>query len=132
MVEASKWKVYKAKHKAITELRGSVVGHYGKLRSYILELQKVDKEGRFVLNCDIGSVFKGLYIGFSSLKKGFKLGCRRLIGLDGAFLKTYLGGVLWCVTGSDGNVPLCLGCRRHDFYIVAKYRQTYSLTDSST
>ncbi|XP_057793597.1 uncharacterized protein LOC131010184 [Salvia miltiorrhiza] len=97
------WKLYKAKDKAIEQLRGSVEQHYAKLRSYILELLRVDREGRFELKLDVGAIFKGIYIGFSTLKKGFNVGCRRVIGLDGAFLKTYLGGVLLCAIGKDGN-----------------------------
>ncbi|XP_057779015.1 uncharacterized protein LOC130997639 [Salvia miltiorrhiza] len=97
------WKLYKAKDKAIEQLRGSVEQHYAKLRSYILELLRVDREGRFELKLDVGAIFKGIYIGFSTLKKGFNVGCRRVIGLDGAFLKTYLGEVLLCAIGKDGN-----------------------------
>ncbi|XP_057780950.1 uncharacterized protein LOC130999441 isoform X2 [Salvia miltiorrhiza] len=99
----SNWKLYAAKQKAIEELRGSVEAHYAKLRSYVLELLRVDMEGRFVLDLDDGAIFRGIYTGFSALKKGFLMGCRRVIGLDGAFLKTYLGGVLLVDVGKDGN-----------------------------
>lgn len=101
--DASKWKLYNAKKKIIELLTGSVEDHYAKLRSYVSELMKVDKEGRFEIDVEIGSVFKSIYIGFSGLRKGFMGGCRRVIGLDGAFLKTYLGGVLLSAIGSDGN-----------------------------
>ncbi|XP_042022963.1 uncharacterized protein LOC121770266 [Salvia splendens] len=84
-------------------LRGTVEAHYAKIRSYILELSKSDREGRFELHVDAGSVFKALYIGFSGLRKGFKEGCIPVIGLDGAFLKTYLGGILLTAVGTDGN-----------------------------
>lgn len=40
---------------------------------------------------------------FSGLRKGFQEGCRRVIGLDGAHLKTYLGGVLLSAVASDAN-----------------------------
>lgn len=99
----TRWKLYNARDKAIHMLRGTVAEHYAKLRSYMLELMRMDKEGRFELNLDVGAVFKGVYIGFSSLRKGFKEGCRRVIGLDGAFLKTYLGGVLLCAVATDAN-----------------------------
>lgn len=97
------WKLYKAKEKAIEMLRGSVDEHYAKLRSYILELKRTDNEGRFDLWVDAGAVFKGIYIGFSGLRNGFRGGCRRVIGLDGAFLKTYLGGVLLSAVATDAN-----------------------------
>ncbi|XP_047979382.1 uncharacterized protein LOC125221304 [Salvia hispanica] len=101
--DASRWKLYNAKRKIIELLSGSVDEHYGKLRSYVLELMRVDKEGRFEIDVGIGSVFKGIYIGFSGLRMGFMMGCRRVIGLDGAFLKTYLGGAILTAVGSDGN-----------------------------
>ncbi|WOL20679.1 hypothetical protein Cni_G29484 [Canna indica] len=48
-------------------------------------------------------VFQQLYIGFDALKKGFMLGCRPIIGFDGCFLKTFLGGQLLAAVGRDGN-----------------------------
>lgn len=101
--KVSIWKLYQAKYKAIEMLRGTVDEHYAKLRSYILELKRQDIEGKFELWTGVGAVFKGIYIGFSGLKKGFQEGCRRVIGLDGAHLKTYLGGVLLCAVGNDPN-----------------------------
>ncbi|XP_057790453.1 uncharacterized protein LOC131007556 [Salvia miltiorrhiza] len=96
-------RLYRAKAYALETLRGSVTGHYAKLRSYISELMRVDREGRFELLVGDGTIFKGLYIGFSALKKGFVEGCRPIIGLDGCFLKTHLGGQLLCAIGKDGN-----------------------------
>ena len=102
-VEATRWKLYHSRRKAIDLLTGSVEDHYAKLRSYVLELSKADKEGRFQLHVEVGVVFKAMYIGFSGLRRGFKEGCRRVIGLDGAFLKTYLGGILLSALGIVGN-----------------------------
>ena len=66
------------------------------------ELKRVDREGRFELEVDAGR-FRSVYIGFSGLRKGFKLGCRRVISLDGAFLKTIVGGAILSAIGRDGN-----------------------------
>ncbi|XP_057811287.1 uncharacterized protein LOC131025510 [Salvia miltiorrhiza] len=96
-------RLYRAKAHSLQLLRGTVQGHYNKLRSYILELMRVDRGGRFELLCGDGSIFQGLYIGFSALKRGFLEGCRPIIGLDGCFLKTHLGGQLLCAIGKDGN-----------------------------
>ncbi|XP_042029963.1 uncharacterized protein LOC121776875 [Salvia splendens] len=101
--DATKCRLYHSKRKAIDMLRGKVEAHYAKMRSYILELSKSDREGWFELHVDVGAVFKAVYIGFSGLRKGFKEGCRPVIGLDGAFLKTYLGGILLTAVGTDGN-----------------------------
>ncbi|CAA0824763.1 Unknown protein, partial [Striga hermonthica] len=102
-VQPSRWKLYKAKTKALKLLRGTEEEHYGKLRRYIAELQRVDRNGTFQLKLESGGVFKCFYVGFSALRQGFLQGCRPIIGLDGAFLKTFLGGVLLCAVGKDGN-----------------------------
>ncbi|CAA0828842.1 Unknown protein, partial [Striga hermonthica] len=102
-VQPSRWKLYKAKTKALKLLRGIEVEHYGKLRRYIAELQRVDKNGTFKLVLESGSVFKCFYVGFSALRQGFLQGCRPIIGFDGCFLKTFLGGVSLCAVGKDGN-----------------------------
>ncbi|XP_042005720.1 uncharacterized protein LOC121754424 [Salvia splendens] len=101
--DATKWRLYHSKRKVIEMLGGTVEAHYAKLRSYMLELGKADREGRFELHVDVGVIFKALYIGFSGLRKGFKEGCRPVIGLDGAFLKIYLGGILLTAVGIDGH-----------------------------
>ncbi|CAA0836454.1 Unknown protein, partial [Striga hermonthica] len=102
-VQPNKWKLYRGKYKALEMLRGSEEEHYGCLRNYIAELQRVDRNGRFELLLDTGSVFKAFFIGFSALRQGFLQGCRPVIGFDGCFLKTFLGGVLLCAIGKDGN-----------------------------
>ena len=37
------------------------------------------------------------------MKNGFLAGCRRIIGLDGCFLKSPFGGQLLTAMGRDGN-----------------------------
>lgn len=101
--EVTDSRLYNGRCKALEKLRGLVGEHYASIRSYILQLLKEDQEGRFELRLGDEAIFRGLYIGFSSLKKGFMKGCRPIIGLDGCFLKTHLGGVLLCATGKDGN-----------------------------
>lgn len=102
-IQPSRGRLYRAKAYALELLRGTVKHHYGILRSYIAELIRVDREGRFELMLGDEALFKGLYIGFSSLKRGFMAGCRWIIGLDGYHLKTHLGGQLLCATGTDAN-----------------------------
>ncbi|XP_057772531.1 uncharacterized protein LOC130992076 [Salvia miltiorrhiza] len=101
---------YKAKEIALEKIRGSFVEDYKKLRSYVLELMKIDKEGKFVLktllNKEDQPVFHRFFIGFSALKKGFFTGCRRLICFDACFLKTVLRGVLLAAVGKDCNYKM--------------------------
>lgn len=94
---------YKASSLAKEMVRGSVDDHYASIKSYIVELRKVDRKGRYEISLDDGAVFKGFYMGLSALRKGSKDSCRPLIGLDECSLKTFLGGTLLCAIGRDGN-----------------------------
>ncbi|XP_072076596.1 uncharacterized protein [Arachis hypogaea] len=47
--------------------------------------------------------FHRFYVCLEACKKGFKAGCRPLIGLDGAFLKSLHGGQLLTACGQDAN-----------------------------
>ncbi|XP_074356575.1 uncharacterized protein LOC141696318 [Apium graveolens] len=44
-----------------------------------------------------------MYICLGGLKHGFKLGCRKVLGFDGCYLKTAYKGQLLCAIGLDGN-----------------------------
>lgn len=78
------------------------------LTSYALELKHSNlgssvnivsiREGPFET-----PVFQKIYICLTSIKEGFLAGCRRLIGLDGCFLKGIMKGQLLVAVGKDGN-----------------------------
>lgn len=101
---------YRAKNLALEEVRGSFNNEYKMLRSYMLELMKLDPEGKFVLHTNIdskgNSVFKRIFIGFSVLKEGFLYGCRHIICFDACSLKTVFGGVLLAAVGKDCNFKM--------------------------
>jgi hypothetical protein len=44
-----------------------------------------------------------MYICLDSLKKGFKAGCRKVVGLDRCFFKGATNGELLCAIGRDAN-----------------------------
>ncbi|KAL2901663.1 Transposase for insertion sequence element IS406 [Bienertia sinuspersici] len=48
-------------------------------------------------------IFQRLFNCFDGLKKGWKEGCRRIICVDAAFLKTFLGGQILSAIGRDPN-----------------------------
>ncbi|CAN1319606.1 hypothetical protein LINPERPRIM_LOCUS31312 [Linum perenne] len=100
-------KCYRARSKARDMLEGTLEDEYKKLRPYVAELQRADPEGRFCLEVDVHPgdmvTFKRIYVGFSSLFKGFLAGCRPIIGFDGCFLKGELPGMLLSAIGKDGN-----------------------------
>ena len=47
--------------------------------------------------------FIRIYICFHGMKQGWRGGCRRIINLDGCFLKSYCQGELLCAIGRDAN-----------------------------
>lgn len=98
---------YRAKAIAMNLLNGTICEHYAKLGSYITELKRTDKEGRFELKTKLDAkgrpVFERIYIGFLALRKGFLIGCGRFIGFNGCFLKTVVGGVLLAAVSKDCN-----------------------------
>ncbi|CAN1125100.1 hypothetical protein LINPERHAP1_LOCUS19251 [Linum perenne] len=99
---------YRAKKKAEDMLNGDLKMEYRKLRSYILELKRADPTGLFMLEVEphlseTAVYFKRMYVGFSSLRKGFMAGCRRMFGLDGCFLKGEVNDMLLAAVGKDGN-----------------------------
>ena len=40
---------------------------------------------------------------YKPVAEGFKVGCRKVVGLDGCFLKTIVKGLLLSAVGKDGN-----------------------------
>ncbi|KAL3739543.1 hypothetical protein ACJRO7_020885 [Eucalyptus globulus] len=89
---------------ALSHIRGPIGKQYDMLRSYLEELKRVSKNGTFMMEVNPATkVFERFYVGFDELKNGFLAGCRRVIGLDGCFLKTGLRGMLLCAIGRDGN-----------------------------
>ncbi|XP_057808694.1 uncharacterized protein LOC131023167 [Salvia miltiorrhiza] len=106
-VRAPLLKCYRAKKKAMDILHGTLEDHYAKIRSYLMELQKRDREGTFLLktylNHEEKPVFQRVYLGFSALRKGFFIGCRRFISFDACFLKTTIGGALLATISKDCN-----------------------------
>ncbi|XP_078444851.1 uncharacterized protein LOC144713990 [Wolffia australiana] len=99
---------YRARSAARKMLQGTLDDHYHLLPSYVAELKKVNRRSTFELVLDRDgpdslSRFKRLYICFESLARGFVGGCRRLVALDGCFLKTEMKGQLLSAVGKDGN-----------------------------
>ncbi|CAN1278114.1 hypothetical protein LINPERPRIM_LOCUS16538 [Linum perenne] len=107
-IEVTPRHCYRAKKKAEDMLNGDLKLEYRQLRNYIAELKRADPRGQFMLEvdphpCETAVYFKRFYVGFSSLKKGFLAGCRRMFGLDGCFLKGEVEGMLLAAVGKDGN-----------------------------
>ncbi|GKV07173.1 hypothetical protein SLEP1_g18974 [Rubroshorea leprosula] len=102
--------------KAIDELsfkEGASKAEYGMLFNYANELRSKDPEANIVLHAhrptaDVNPTFIRMYVCFSALKKGFLVGCRRIIGVDGAFLKCAHKRELLTAIGRDANNQMFL------------------------
>ncbi|XP_075500160.1 uncharacterized protein LOC142538746 [Primulina tabacum] len=104
---------YMAKRKALKLVQGSVAEQFRQIRKYCAELKRSDAGATVVLKLtenDEGPRFQRLYVCFSACKQGFKNACRRVIGVDGCFLKVEHGGQLLSAVGLDPNnniFPIC-------------------------
>ncbi|XP_016168910.1 uncharacterized protein LOC107611506 [Arachis ipaensis] len=98
-------------NRALTDARNVVYGdaaaQYLRLRDYAETLLKSNHGSTikigFSPQLDSDPIFEKIYICLDGCKKGFKAGCRPLIGLDGAFLKTLFGGQILPAVGQDAN-----------------------------
>lgn len=99
---------YKVKYAAHKMLHGSMQDHYLKVGRYMAAL-KSSSPGTVVELVTDGSkqanppVFQRLFCCFEGLQKGWREGCRKVICVDAAFLKTFLGGQIIAAVGRDAN-----------------------------
>ena len=100
--------VYAGLVRARKIVEGSEKAQYNALWDYTNELDKRNpgssvKLGLKVVDPTAPHCFDKLYICLEACMRGFKNGCRPLIGLDGCFLKGYYGGELLTAVAQDGN-----------------------------
>ncbi|XP_025611738.1 uncharacterized protein [Arachis hypogaea] len=113
-------------YKALKEARERVIGNeraqYSKLKDYLSEIHRSNPWSSTIL--DVTPIlqslplFNRLYISPDACKRGFKTGCRKLIGLDSCFLKGYFGGQLLSAVSQDAN---------NHFYVIA-----FAVVDNET
>ncbi|XP_052620946.1 uncharacterized protein LOC111915798 [Lactuca sativa] len=95
-------------------IEGKASDHYARIWDYVAEIQR-SNPGSTVqvgvnLNPDGKHYFYRFYVCFHALKTGWIAGCRRVIGLDGCFLKGQVKGQLLTPIGRDANnqvYPIC-------------------------
>ena len=92
---------------AMDEIEGSLVAHYEKLGSYGLELLRTNPVSTVKLDMDImldSTIhFSKMYICLKVVKDGWIEGCKRVIGVDGCFLKGLCRGEALSALGRDAN-----------------------------
>lgn len=94
--------------KAKLLIDGNYKSQYKKLWDYCEELLSCNPGSTVHMDTSIDEDsgkerFQRLYICFEALKKGFKAGCRRVIGVDGCQLRGPHPGVLLTAIGIDAN-----------------------------
>ena len=97
----------RGKIKALEQYETCLEDHYAKLWSYAQEIITSNPGSTCLMGVnpmpDGKTYFKCFYVCFKGLKQGWLEGCRRVIGLDGCFLKTICKGELLSAVGRDGN-----------------------------
>lgn len=84
------------------EIDGDEETQMQSLYDYRLELMKTHPGSTIKFRCDQG-VFEAMYVCLAPLRLGFLAGCRRIISVDGCFLKGLYGGQLLSAVGVDAN-----------------------------
>ena len=114
-IEVPRIKILRLRKMALEGVAESLKEHYSRVRDFGQEVllsnpQNTVKISTTRLNEDDPVKFKRIYVCYFALKAGWKAGCRPLIGLDGCFLKTVIGGQLLSAVGRDENnqmFPIC-------------------------
>jgi len=105
-VEISLTMAKRAKAKVIRKVMDARSGEYSKLFDYALELKRSNPGSSVHIALDPEEedhVFQRMYICLDACRRGFLDGCRRMIGLDGCFLKGPMKGELLSAIGRDAN-----------------------------
>ncbi|GJU80836.1 hypothetical protein Tco_1283201 [Tanacetum coccineum] len=97
----------RARRIALYNLKQNVGSQYDRLVDYAGELRKTN-HGTTMHLCidplaDGTHMFNNFYVCFHNIKEGWKASCRKVIGLDGCFLKGVCQGELLATIGRDGN-----------------------------
>ncbi|XP_071731309.1 uncharacterized protein [Rutidosis leptorrhynchoides] len=99
--------IRKAKDWALHKYEKTLAEHYGMLKSYGDELLNSNPGSTVKIgvtnNPDDKVYFDRFYMCLNGLKEGWKNGCRKVIALDGCFLKKPNQGELLTAIGRDGN-----------------------------
>ncbi|GJZ27994.1 60S ribosomal protein L34 [Tanacetum coccineum] len=97
----------RAKQRALFDHEGGLIDHYSRLWDYRKQLLDTNPGSSVHLHVeekDHGKIhFKRIYICFKAMIEGWNAGCRKVIGLDGCFLKGTCRGELLTAMGRDGN-----------------------------
>ncbi|XP_022861085.1 uncharacterized protein LOC111381527 [Olea europaea var. sylvestris] len=83
-------------------ISGNDALQFEKLGSYAEELRRTNSVSTVII-AHVENVFRGIYIYIEACKRGFLLGCRHCVSIDGCFLKGKYDGQLLATIGVDTN-----------------------------
>ncbi|CAH9089809.1 unnamed protein product [Cuscuta europaea] len=84
--------------------KGDILEEYKNLKDYKAEILRSNEGNTCILHLQQPTpVFERIYVCFEACKRGFLEGCRRLIGIDGAFLKSEVKGEILTAVARDAN-----------------------------
>ena len=110
LCEVSLGQCYRAKQKALEIINGKLTEHYARIWDYGAEILRSNPgstvQVSVTTNPDGLTYFHRIYICFKAIREGWSRGCRRVVGLDGCFLKGHCKGELVTAIGRDGNNQL--------------------------
>ncbi|GKU92568.1 hypothetical protein SLEP1_g6279 [Rubroshorea leprosula] len=111
-LELTRKQCKKVREKIARVFVGNCLMEYSKLWNYATELRRRDPVATILIQAprsttDTSPIFMIMYVCFSIMKLGFVTGCRRVMGVDEAFLKEAYKGVLLMPVGRDANDQIC-------------------------
>ncbi|XP_059649555.1 uncharacterized protein LOC132295346 [Cornus florida] len=107
-IEVSRFKVMRAKRKALQIIEGHHEDQFSKIRVYFALIMKTNPGSVCKVKAKLepdgmSTRFERVFFSLNTMWRGFKEGCRPFIGLDGCFLKTPYNQILLSAVGRDGD-----------------------------
>nr|KAJ0189577.1 hypothetical protein LSAT_V11C800415920 [Lactuca sativa] len=100
-------KAYKTRCREMSIIDGKLTDHYARVWDYSHELLRSNPRSTVQVGVTVNpyqtTYFHRMYVRFKAIKEGWKIRCRRVIGLDGSFLKGTCKGELLTTIGRDAN-----------------------------
>jgi MULE transposase-like protein/MuDR family transposase len=97
---------YHVKYAAHKMLHGSMKDHYNKVMNYFEALKISCPQSKFTVVTVPNTnppIFQRFFVFYEALGNGWYNGCKKVLCIDGCFIKTFLGGMLLSAIGRDPN-----------------------------